>query len=89
MTTIITQDVRSDPAKNLNLLSLGLYPFTATMDKLLTEMVDAAGPRGISQLMILKNVMESLSRGFGVDSDEVVKRPCEVFHAIGGVGTGG
>ena len=38
--------------------------------------------------MILKNVMESISRDSEVDSEEVVKRPCEVFHAIGG-GTGG
>jgi hypothetical protein len=59
------------------------------MEESLTGMVDAGGPRGISQLMILKNVMDSLSRGSGVDSEEVVKRPCEVFHAIGGVGTGG
>jgi hypothetical protein len=55
----------------------------------LTGMVDAGGPRGISQLMILKNVMESLCRGEGADFEGVVKRPCEVFHAIGGVGTGG
>jgi hypothetical protein len=52
-------------------------------------MIDAGGPRGISQLMILKNVMESLSHSFGVVSEVVVKRPCEVFDAIGGVGTGG
>jgi hypothetical protein len=58
------------------------------MEELLTGMIDAGGPRGISQLMILKNVMESLSRGSRVDSEEVVKRPYEVFHAIGGVGTG-
>jgi len=59
------------------------------MDKLLTARIDAGGPLGISQLMVLKNVMESLSRGSIDDSEEVVKRPCEVFHAIGGVGTGG
>jgi hypothetical protein len=85
----MAQDVRPGPAKNLNILSLGQYAFTAKMEILLRVIVDAGGPRGISQLMILKNVMESLSRGSGVDSEEVVKRPCEVFHAIGGVGTGG
>ena len=89
MTTIITQDVRSDPAKNLNILSLGQYAFTVIMNKLLTATVDAGGPRGISQLMILKSVMESISRDSEVDSEEAVKRPCEVFHAIGGAGTGG
>jgi hypothetical protein len=85
----MAQDVRSGPTKSLNILSLGQYVFSSIMDKSLTESVDAGGPRGISQLMILKNVMESLSHGSGVDSDHVEKRPCDVFHAIGGVGTGG
>jgi hypothetical protein len=89
MSTRITQDVRSDPVKNLNILSLGGYPFTAQIEESLTGTVDAGGPRGISQLVILNNVMESLSRYSGVDSEDAVKRPCEVFHAIGGVGTGG
>jgi hypothetical protein len=85
----MSQDVQPGPAKNLNILSLGQYAFTAILEILLRVIVDAAGPRGISQLMILKNVMESLSRGSGVDFEGAVKRPCEVFHAIGGVGTGG
>jgi hypothetical protein len=55
---------------------------------LLTRLVDAGGPQGISQLQILKDVVERVSRD---DSDHsaVVKRPCEVFDAIGGAGTGG
>jgi hypothetical protein len=89
MSTRIAQDVSPGPAKNLNILSLGQYAFTGSIEESLTRMVDAGGPRGISQLMILKNVMESLHCGSGVDSEDNVKRPCEVFQAIGGVGTGG
>jgi hypothetical protein len=89
MTTTMAQDVGSSPQKNLNILSLGQYSFMVKIERLLTAMVDAGGPQGLSQLMILKRVMESLSRSSGAESGEVVKRPCEVFHAIGGAGTGG
>jgi hypothetical protein len=89
MATIIAHHVESGPTKNLHLLSLGQYAVIEIIDKLLTEILDAGGPQGISQLMILKDVMESISRGSGDDSERAVKRPCEVFHAIGGVGTGG
>ena len=89
MSTTMAQDVRLGPAKNLNILSLGQYAFMASIEESLTGMVDAGGPRGISQLMILKNVMESLSRSSGVDCEDGVKWPCDIFHAIGGVGTGG
>ena len=59
------------------------------MNRMLTRCIDAGGPQGISQLLILKDVMERLSKGESGDSEGKVKRPCEVFDMIGGVGTGG
>ncbi|KIM22112.1 hypothetical protein M408DRAFT_54580, partial [Serendipita vermifera MAFF 305830] len=48
--------------------------------------IDGGGPRGISQLEILKHVLEKISG----DTDDIpLKRPCEVFAMIGGTGTGG
>jgi hypothetical protein len=55
----------------------------------LTCGIDAGGPQGVSQLLILKEVMEKLSKDELGDSHGIVKRPCEVFDMIGGVGTGG
>ncbi|KIM20778.1 hypothetical protein M408DRAFT_30105 [Serendipita vermifera MAFF 305830] len=48
--------------------------------------LDSGGSRGISQLEILKQVMDKLS---GDANGDFVKRPCEVFAMIGGTGTGG
>jgi hypothetical protein len=56
---------------------------------MLTSDTDAGGPQGISQLLILKDVMERLSKDESGVSQGTVKRPCEVFDMIGGVGTGG
>jgi hypothetical protein len=59
------------------------------MNGRLTSYIDAGGPQGISQLLILKDVMERLSKDEHADSQGVIKPPCEVFDVIGGVGTGG
>jgi hypothetical protein len=56
---------------------------------MLTSCIDAGGPQGVSQLLILKDVMEKLSRDETRESQATVKRPCDVFDMIGGVGTGG
>ncbi|KIM20911.1 hypothetical protein M408DRAFT_29983 [Serendipita vermifera MAFF 305830] len=48
--------------------------------------LDAGGPRGISQLEILKHVMDRLNDNA---DGAITKRPCEVFAMIGGTGTGG
>ncbi|KIM20767.1 hypothetical protein M408DRAFT_44713, partial [Serendipita vermifera MAFF 305830] len=53
------------------------------LDEYLT---DAGGPRGISQLEILKHIMDRLNDNA---DGAVTKRPCEVFAMIGGTGTGG
>ncbi|KIM21668.1 hypothetical protein M408DRAFT_54778, partial [Serendipita vermifera MAFF 305830] len=51
--------------------------------------IDAGGPRGISQLEILKHVMDKLVNDEIVSSTQTIKRPCDVFAMIGGTGTGG
>jgi len=75
--------------KPICLLSLGRRAFTDIMSYGLTFGVDAGGPQGISQLLILKDVMEKLSEDEISNSEGSVKRPCEVFDMIGGSGTGG
>ena len=59
------------------------------MNRMLTSCIDAGGPHGVSQLLILKDVMERLFKDESGDSQGTVKPPCEVFDVIGGVGTGG
>ncbi|KIM19558.1 hypothetical protein M408DRAFT_83403, partial [Serendipita vermifera MAFF 305830] len=51
--------------------------------------IDAGGPRGISQLEILKCVMKRLADDADDGSPQTTKRPCEMFAMIGGTGTGG
>jgi hypothetical protein len=78
-----------DSKRPISLLSLGKITFIVIMNGMLTIFIDAGGPQGISQLLILKDVMERLSNDERGDSQGIVKRPCEVFDMIGGVGTGG
>ena len=49
-------------------------------------LTDAGGPRGISQLQILSEMMRRWN--FDVEND-LKDRPYAVFDMIGGVGTGG
>ncbi|KIM21662.1 hypothetical protein M408DRAFT_29367 [Serendipita vermifera MAFF 305830] len=51
--------------------------------------LDAGGPRGISQLEILRNIMDKLADDEDDCPHPIIKRPCEVFTVIGGTGTGG
>jgi hypothetical protein len=51
--------------------------------------IDAGGAQAISQLCILNHLMERISQDDRGVSEGIVKRPCEVFDVIGGVGTGG
>ena len=47
--------------------------------------LDGGGVRGLSSLLILRNIMEEIARRNGT----VEARPCEYFDLIGGTGTGG
>jgi len=49
--------------------------------------LDGGGVRGLSSLLILRNIMEEIARRQGPGTAEA--RPCEYFDLIGGTGTGG
>jgi hypothetical protein len=89
MSTIPPSTLGNDPRRPISLLSLGGSTCTVIKNGMLTDSTDAGGPQGISQLLILKDVMERLSKDEHTDSQGVIKPPCEVFDVIGGVGTGG
>lgn len=82
MSSLVVQNMESDPRKGLRLLSLGKLTVTTHDEPILINKIDAGGPQGISQLQILVEVMNRVS-------GEDVKRPCEIFDVIGGAGTGG
>jgi hypothetical protein len=73
----------------LNVLSLGKPARTSDRERLITCGIDAGGPRAVSQLCILEHLMEQISQDSQGTFQGKVKRPCEVFDVIGGVGTGG
>jgi hypothetical protein len=50
--------------------------------------IDAGGSRAVSQLLILKGLMDKLSEDVGGTQGPLM-RPFDVFDLIGGVGTGG
>jgi hypothetical protein len=89
MSTTISPTIGSDPRRPVNLLSLGRNVLVVTANGMLTSSLDGGGPQGISQLLILNDVMEKLSKDESGDFEGIVKRPCDVFDLIGGVGTGG
>ena len=47
--------------------------------------LDGGGVRGLSSLLILRNIMEEIARRNGTAQ----AHPCEYFDLIGGTGTGG
>lgn len=47
--------------------------------------LDGGGVRGLSSLLILRNIMEEIARRKGIAE----ARPCQYFDLIGGTGTGG
>jgi hypothetical protein len=89
MSTTLPPSTENDPKRPISLLSLGKNIFGVIMSRMLTSCIDAGGPQGLSQLLILKEVMERLSKDECGEFKGTVKRPCEVFDMIGGVGTGG
>jgi patatin-like phospholipase/acyl hydrolase len=48
--------------------------------------LDGGGVRGLSSLMILREIMEDIGQGNGVDEPP---KPCEYFDLVGGTGMGG
>ena len=47
--------------------------------------LDGGGVRGLSSLLILRNIMEEITRR----NDTAEALPCDYFDLIGGTGTGG
>jgi hypothetical protein len=89
MSTTTSVAVDMDIKRGLKLLSLGKQLRISYSEQTITSGIDAGGAQGISQLQILDHIMEKISNGTQGLSQRVVKRPCEVFDAIGGTGTGG
>jgi patatin-like phospholipase/acyl hydrolase len=48
--------------------------------------LDGGGVRGLSSLMILREIMEDIGQRNGVDEPP---KPCEYFDLVGGTGMGG
>jgi patatin-like phospholipase/acyl hydrolase len=57
---------------------------THSMPRILS--LDGGGVRGLSSLLILRDIMEDIEHR--TEADETPK-PCEYFDLIGGTGTGG
>ena len=49
-------------------------------------MVDGGGIRGVSELLILDQIMKRIQYDLQLPS---LPRPCDYFHLIGGTSTGG
>lgn len=62
---------------------------TGTRKGLKLLSLDAGGSRAISQLMILKHIIEQADNEPKDDVVHKERKPCEIFDLIGGVGTGG
>jgi hypothetical protein len=78
-----------DARGSLNVLSLGKPAQTSHRERPITSGIDAGGAQAVSQLHILTHLMERISRDNESAFQGIIKRPCEVFDVIGGVGTGG
>ena len=78
-----------DTKSNLKLLSIGTYLSASHNGQRVIHGTDAGGTQAVSQLHILSHVMEKISCDTNSTFHGAVKRPCEVFDAIGGTGTGG
>jgi hypothetical protein len=73
----------------LNFSVLVSPPYISHDEQIPTSGIDACGVQAVSQLRILDHVMERIFKDHQSPSHGIVKRPCEVFDVIGGVGSGG
>jgi len=82
-----TRSTLASRGTGLCLLSIGQFSVFATSRLPLTySITDAGGPRSISQLTILSQLMHRLN--YDGDND-TMDRPCRAFEMITGVGSGG
>jgi hypothetical protein len=87
--TSTVEAVEGQIKRGLKILSLGESRASAAMGEKPMSGIDAGGAQAVSQLRILDHVMERKSQDDRSSSNGVVKRPCDVFDVIGGVGSGG
>lgn len=89
---ILAMDSSSETIRGLNLLSFGQLRSTLRMVLIAlnshddTQLADGGGIRGLSSLLILREIMERIS------IEEQLQRaplPSEYFDVIGGTSTGG
>ena len=73
-------DLESPPLNDIPSFSAGSPPHHCP--RILS--LDGRGVRGLSSLLILRNIMEEIARRNGTAE----ARPCEYFDLIGGTGTG-
>ena len=72
--------------RGLRLLSIGEYHSNQTGAYLDTDFEDGGGIRGLSSLLILREVLYRMQQQQGLAE---IPRPCDVFDLAGGTGTGG
>ena len=72
----------------VNLLSLGkaLADLITVVELMIPFGADGGGIRGLSELVILHEIMEQVKMRKGLAD---LPKPCDYFHLIGGTGTGG
>ena len=70
--------------QGVKVLCLGKATFLAHV--ILLTILDGGGVRGLSSLLILKNIMYSLKRRRGLRD---IPKPCDIFDVIAGTSTGG
>ncbi|KAG6901047.1 hypothetical protein C0995_001463, partial [Termitomyces sp. Mi166 len=79
------QSINTDQnQRGLRLLSFGMLG--STVHHYLNDLSDDGGVRGLSELIILREIMFRL---MSMENTEVMPKPCDYFDIIGGVGTGG
>ena len=72
--------------RGLRLLSLGSKHSFPYRTEELTWPLDGGGIRGLSELIVLREIMQRIQHDEGL---ETVPCPCEYFDLIGGTSTGG
>lgn len=85
---MITKNSSSDGRKTRILLSLGRESLLGIVNcGLLTRLIDGGGVRGLSSILILKQIMDEINDSRPEEEEDL--RPCDVFDLIGGTSTGG
>lgn len=70
----------------LCLLALGQYTSLARRDRVTHDNIDGGGIRGLSELLVLEEIMNRIKYDLDEDDDLL---PADFFDLIGGTSTGG